>query len=105
MTTSTTAGSRFSSYGDASGGLHNLLHGVPGARAVGGWSATLSSIKNPENEAEVPAPGPRLQHGEAEKAKMAPQPSAPSGLEQDSKGNAILFEERTPEDQEKAQGS
>jgi len=32
------------------------------------------------------------------KAKMAPQPSAPPGLEQDSHGNAIPFEQRTPED-------
>jgi hypothetical protein len=33
---------------------------------------------------------------------MAPQPSAPPGLEQDALGNAIPFEERAPEDQEKA---
>ena len=33
---------------------------------------------------------------------MAPQPSAPPGLEQDERGNAIPFEERTEEDQEKA---
>jgi hypothetical protein len=45
------------------------------------------------------------QHGTHEdggkKAKMAPQPSAPPGLEQDSKGNAIPFERRTKDDQEK----
>lgn len=42
--------------------------------------------------------------GEAapKKAKMAPQPSASPGLEQDSQGNAIPFEYRTAEDQEMA---
>jgi hypothetical protein len=39
-------------------------------------------------------------HGK--KAKMAPQPSAPPGLEQDSEGNAIPFEQRTEDDQEKS---
>lgn len=38
------------------------------------------------------------------KAKMAPQPSAPPGLEQDSRGNAIPFEQRTEDDQELARG-
>ena len=46
------------------------------------------------------------QHGSHEddgkKAKMAPQPSAPPGLEQDSKGNTIPFEQRTKDDQEKS---
>jgi hypothetical protein len=36
------------------------------------------------------------------KAKMAPQPSARPGLEQDSKGAAIPFDQRTEEDKEKA---
>jgi len=62
----------------------------------------MSSIKNPENEAENPAPMPKSQ--QAGKAKMAPQPSAPPGLEQDALGNAIPFEQRTPEDQELARG-
>ena len=57
----------------------------------------MSSIKNPENEAESPAPRGR-------KAKMAPQPSAPPGLEQDALGNAIPFERRTLDDQDLARG-
>ena len=35
-------------------------------------------------------------------ANMAPQPSAPPGLQQDNRGNAIPFEERTEEDQKLA---
>jgi hypothetical protein len=78
----------------------------------------MASTKNPGHEAEHPAPMPPSQggkdgtshHGDTagqqgatvKRAKMAPQPSAPPGLEQDSHGNAIPFEERTPEDQEKA---
>jgi hypothetical protein len=41
----------------------------------------------------------------AKKAKMAPHPSAPSGLEQDSHGKAIPFEFRTEEDQDRAASS
>ncbi len=41
------------------------------------------------------------QGGTEKKSRMAPQPTAPPGLEQDAHGNAIPFEERTPEDQEK----
>lgn len=33
------------------------------------------------------------------KTRMAPQPSAPAGLEQDNRGNAIPFEQRTEDDQ------
>jgi len=63
----------------------------------------MSSVKNPEHEAETPAPMPQSQQGEhVNKAKMAPQPSAPPGFEQDQHGNAIPFEQRTEEDQEKA---
>lgn len=63
----------------------------------------MSSIKNPEHEAENPAPMPHSQQGQdSKKAKMAPQPSAPPGLEQDARGNAIPFEQRTEEDKEKA---
>ena len=62
----------------------------------------MSSVKNPEHEAETPSPVPQSQQGEhVKKAKMAPQPSAPPGLEQDQHGNAIPFEQRTEEDQEK----
>ncbi len=79
----------------------------------------MASTKNPENEAENPAPMPKSQQGQGgsprkddpagqqggtqggKKARMAPQPSAPPALEQDNHGNAIPFEERTEEDQEK----
>ena len=78
----------------------------------------MSSSKNPENEAQNPAPMPKHQQGQgggprdsdlagqqsAKKAKMAPQPSAPPGLEQDNRGNAIPFEQRTEDDQELARG-
>ena len=67
----------------------------------------MSSLKNPENEAENPAPMPGTQQGGAhagKRAKMAPQPSAPPGLEQDTLGNAIPFEQRTEDDQELARG-
>ena len=57
----------------------------------------MSSIKNPEGEAETPAPMPQ-----AHKARMAPLKEAPPGLEQDGKGNVIPLSQRTPEDQEKA---
>ena len=83
----------------------------------------MATIKNPENEAQNPAPMPKSQQGQGgssadrdpagqqggteggKRAKMAPQPSAPPGLEQDARGNAIPFEERTAEDQEKARRS
>lgn len=79
----------------------------------------MRSIKNPGNEAENPAPMPTSQQGKGgasrdddpagqqggteggKKSKMAPQPSAPLGLEQDSHGNAIPLEERTNEDRGK----
>lgn len=76
----------------------------------------MSSIKNPENEAENPAPMPLSQQGQGgpqhshdpegqlggKRAKMAPQPSAPPGLEQDAHGNVIPFEKRTKDDQDLA---
>ena len=75
----------------------------------------MSSTKNPENEAENPAPMPRNQQGQGghshhndpegqqgKKAKMAPLPEAPPGLEQDSHGNPIPLSQRTKENQEKA---
>ena len=78
----------------------------------------MSSTKNPENEAENPAPMPKTQQGKggsparddpegqqgSTKARMAPQPSAPPGLEQDAQGNAIPFEQRTQDDQDLARG-
>lgn len=74
--------------------------------------------KNPESEADHPAPMPASLQGKGghshdndpadqqagKKAKMAPQPSATPGLEQDAYGNSIPFEQRTEEDQEKARG-
>jgi hypothetical protein len=81
----------------------------------------MSGVKNPENEADNPAAMPKNQQGqgsaahgsddpagqqgaahEGRKSKMAPQPSAPAGLEQDSLGSAIPFEQRTEDDQELA---
>jgi hypothetical protein len=63
----------------------------------------MSSIKNPEDEAEHPAPLPQSRRGQNDKKpKMAPQPEAPPGLEQDSHGNAIPFEQRMEEDKDKA---
>jgi len=80
----------------------------------------MSSLKNPENETENPAPMPKRLQGQGgfshdsdpagrqgaagKKAKMAPQPSAPPGLEQDAFGNTIPFEQRTEDDQELARG-
>jgi len=55
----------------------------------------MSSTKNPDQEAENPAPMPP-------KAKMAPHSDAPPGLEQDGQGNVIPLAQRTKEDQEKA---
>ena len=57
----------------------------------------MSDIKNPQSEAENPAPVPHQQ-----KAKMAPLQEAPPGLEQDGKGNVIPLAQRTRENQEKA---
>ena len=65
----------------------------------------MSSIKKPENEARNPVPMPKVlqgQGGAGKKARMAPQPSAPPGLEQDALGYAIPFEQRTEDDQEMA---
>ncbi len=36
-----------------------------------------------------------------DKPRMAPEPDAPAGLEQDSKGDPITFEQRTEEDKAK----
>jgi len=52
----------------------------------------MSSIKNPEHEAENPAPMPPRR-----KTKMAPLKQAPPGLEQDSHGDPIPLPQRTKE--------
>ena len=77
----------------------------------------MASTKNPEHEAENPAPmpdslagrggspkdnDPQGQQGSTHKARMAPHADAPPGLEQDGKGNVIPFDQRTKDDQEKA---
>lgn len=54
------------------------------------------SIKNPDDEAQNPAPMPQGHK------KMAPRPDAAPGLELDGEGNVIPFEQRTKEDQDKA---
>lgn len=41
--------------------------------------------------------------GTRKRARMAIPPETPPGIEQDEKGNLIPFEQRTKEDQEKAQ--
>ena len=78
----------------------------------------MSSTKNPEHEAENPAPMPQSQAGkggrshrhdlagqQGKKAKMAPRHDAPPGLEQDGQGNTIPLEQRTEEDQQKARAA
>lgn len=56
----------------------------------------MSDIKNPDHEAENPAPMPQTHK------KMAPRASAAPGLEQDGEGNVIPLAQRTKEDQDKA---
>ena len=85
----------------------------------------MSSTKNPEHEAENPAPMPRRQQGQkgasgysdpanhddpqgqqgGKKAKMSPRHDAPPGLEQDNHGNTIPLDQRTEEDQQKARAA
>lgn len=82
----------------------------------------MTSTKNPEQEAEHPAPMPRNQqgqggspkdrdpagqqggyHGEPEhKARMAVHSDAPPGIELDGKAHVIPVEQRTKADREKA---
>jgi hypothetical protein len=82
----------------------------------------MTSTKNPEHEAENPAPMPQGQQGQKDEITggspqdrdpagqqggthtphMAPQKDAPPGLEQDGRGNVIPLAQRTPEGQEKA---
>ena len=61
----------------------------------------MCSDKSPEGEADKPASRPQ-QKERVKKAKMAPQPTAAPGLEQDACGEAIPFEQRTEEDKLKA---
>jgi|GEM_PF-1961358 hypothetical protein len=56
----------------------------------------MSDIKNPDHEAENPAPMPQSHK------KMAPRKEAAPGLEQDGEGNVIPLVQRTKEDQDKA---
>ena len=63
----------------------------------------MCSDKSPDGEADKPASRFRLQQKEqVKKAKMAAQPMAAPGLEQDSCGEAIPFEHRTEEDKLRA---
>ncbi len=61
----------------------------------------MSSTKNPEREAENPAPMPR----DGKKSKMAVPDDAPPGLELDGKGNVIPLEKRTAADRQKARAA
>jgi len=80
---------------------------------------TSGSNKNPEQEAEHPAPMPRGQQGQggkpqdrdpqgqqggtgAHKAKMAVHSGSPPGIELDGKAHVIPVEQRTEADREKA---
>ena len=78
---------------------------------------TSGSDKNPEQEAEHPAPMPRDQQGQggkpqdrdpegqqggAHKAKMALHSGSPPGIELDGKAHVIPVEQRTQADREKA---
>jgi hypothetical protein len=77
--------------------------------------------KNPEQEAQHPAPMPKSQqgqggkrpdrdpegqqggtHGGAHKAKMAVHSGSPPGIELDGKAHVIPVEQRTEADREKA---
>jgi hypothetical protein len=53
------------------------------------------SIKNPDDEAQNPAPMPQTHK------KMAPRSDSPPGIELDGEGNVIPFAQRTKEDQDK----
>lgn len=78
----------------------------------------MSSIKDPEKEAQIPARMPPDQQGRGgspkdtdpqgqqgavhHQTRMAPHADAPAGLEQDSHGKTIPLSQRTQDDQEKA---
>jgi hypothetical protein len=64
----------------------------------------MSSIKNPNHEAENPAPMPESRT-EGHKPKMAVQKDSPPGIELDGEAHVIPLEQRTKEDQEKARGA
>jgi hypothetical protein len=63
----------------------------------------MSDTKNPDHEAENPAPIPGRQSEKP--AKMIPRSDAPPGMEQDGQGNVIPFAQRTKEDQKKTMTS
>jgi hypothetical protein len=80
----------------------------------------MASIKNPEQEAEHPAPMPEDQQGQGgkpenhdpagqqggeHKAKMAVHSGSPPGIELDGKAHIIPVEQRTRGDQEKAKNA
>jgi hypothetical protein len=83
----------------------------------------MTSTKNPEQEAQHPAPMPRNQQGQGgspkdrdpagqqggthggeheHKAKMAVHSDSPPGIELDGKAHVIPVEQRTKADREKA---
>jgi hypothetical protein len=63
----------------------------------------MSSIKNPNHEAENPASMPDSHTDK--KPKMAVQKDSPPGIELDGEAHVIPLEQRTKEDQEKARGA
>lgn len=84
---------------------------------------TSDSIKNPEGEAEHPAPMPKNQQGqghapkprdaegrqggqldENHRAKMAVHSDSPPGIELDGQAHVIPLEQRTEGDRQKALG-
>jgi hypothetical protein len=84
---------------------------------------TSGSTKNPEQEAQHPAPMPEDQqgqgsapkphdpegrqggqHGDRPKAKMAVHSDSPPGIELDGKAHAIPLDQRTRADRQKALG-
>ena len=82
----------------------------------------MTSTKNPEREAEHPAPMPKDQQGQGgrdrdpegqqggtqggeHKAKMAVHSDSPPGIELDGKARVIPVEQRTEADQQKAKNS
>ena len=67
---------------------------------------TSGSTKNPEEEAQHPAPMPKArrggQHREKPHAKMAVHPGSPPGIELDGHAHVIPIDQRTEGDRRKA---
>lgn len=59
-------------------------------------------MKEPDKARTGSEAGTGEKHGH--KARMAPLPDAPPGLEQDGEGHVIPVPQRTKDDQEKARG-